>query len=479
MRIAILFSLLLALPMTSIATTINIPADQPTIQAGINAAVNGDTILVAPGTYVENIQFLGKAITVQSSAGATLTVIDGGQNGTVVRFLANEVETSVLDGFTITNGTGTPWVHGVFSSVCGGGIFCDMSSPTIRNNIIDDNEAGSGGGICCWWYSSPCIERNIIRQNQAFHGGGIQLLKQCRPNISDNLIYENTASGGGGGIQCQEGGTFPLIINNTICDNYAGQRGGAIKFYGCRGSSNPKVVNCILYNNFAYIEGSEISVVNLTTVEMDYSVLHRGTASIHTDLSSSVDLGTNIIETDPIFITGGASYHLATTSPCINRGSNDDISSLDIDGNSRLFMGTVDIGADEYVDEHLFEADTFSVAVTGGTVNFTLNGGLANANRTYIIFGGTSGTLPGYNLPGNLAILPINWDTYTDYVLANLNGPIFSNFYQSLNGSGSGSAQLNMPQLDPSQIGLIMYYAYALNNPYNFASNVIQIEVVP
>jgi hypothetical protein len=68
----------------SAQTIIHIPADQPTIQAGIDAAHNGDTVLVSPGTYYENIDFKGKAITVTSSAGAAVTTIDGGGNGPAV-----------------------------------------------------------------------------------------------------------------------------------------------------------------------------------------------------------------------------------------------------------------------------------------------------------------------------------------------------------------------------------------------------------
>jgi len=83
--------------------TINVPADQPTIQAAINAAQNGDTVLVAPGTYSENINFVGKAVTVTSSGGRTVTTIDGHQAGTVVTFGTNEGQNSVLSGFTITN----------------------------------------------------------------------------------------------------------------------------------------------------------------------------------------------------------------------------------------------------------------------------------------------------------------------------------------------------------------------------------------
>ena len=73
---AVLFiSTLFACP--ALAATIHVPADQPTIQAGIDAAVNGDLVLVSPGTYIENVNFADKAITLQSETGAEETIIDG------------------------------------------------------------------------------------------------------------------------------------------------------------------------------------------------------------------------------------------------------------------------------------------------------------------------------------------------------------------------------------------------------------------
>ena len=86
------------------AATIRVPGDQPTIQAGIDAASDGDTVLVAPGTYFENIDFKGKGITVRSSSGPEVTVIDGNQTGQVVRFDSGETIDSIIEGFTITNG---------------------------------------------------------------------------------------------------------------------------------------------------------------------------------------------------------------------------------------------------------------------------------------------------------------------------------------------------------------------------------------
>src|SRR5437762_13858813 len=89
----------IAAPSLRAQNTIHVPADKPTIQAGIIAAANGDTVLVAPGTYHENIDFQGKAITLVSEQGASTTIIDGGLANPVVTFKTSEVNSSVLKGF--------------------------------------------------------------------------------------------------------------------------------------------------------------------------------------------------------------------------------------------------------------------------------------------------------------------------------------------------------------------------------------------
>ncbi len=164
------------------AAIINIPADQPTIQAGIIAAVDADTVLVQPGTYVENINFNGKLITVgslflttQDTTYISSTIIDGNSSGSVVTFATSESSSAILCGFTITNGlvTGTGWPDD-----SGGGIFCHNSSPSLQNLTISDNTASNyGGGIYCM-YSNPSIVNVTISDNYSSgnydsNGGGL------------------------------------------------------------------------------------------------------------------------------------------------------------------------------------------------------------------------------------------------------------------------------------------------------------------
>ncbi len=119
-------------------TIINIPVDYPTIQQGIDASVDGDTVLVQPGTYVENVNFNGHNIVLGSlflmtgdTSYVSRTVIGGDQWGSVVTFESGEGSATLLTGFTITNGYYER----------GGGIICDSSSPALTYLIIKENSA--------------------------------------------------------------------------------------------------------------------------------------------------------------------------------------------------------------------------------------------------------------------------------------------------------------------------------------------------
>lgn len=164
---------LLAFP--SCSKIIRVPGEQPTIQDGINAASDGDIVLVAPGTYPE-IDFLGKAITVRSEAGADETAIWGpypyGSYGSTVTYKSGETEDAVIDGFTISYGQGTrvPPAPEEWYRLYGAGIYCIGSSPTIKNCTISGNNADQqGGGIYCY-YPGLMITNCILWENVAYEG---------------------------------------------------------------------------------------------------------------------------------------------------------------------------------------------------------------------------------------------------------------------------------------------------------------------
>ena len=166
------------------AATLEVGAGKPytTIQSAIDAAFSGDTVLVYDGTYVENINFNGKAITIKSVNGAANTIIDGNASGRVVTFNNGEGSGSVLDGFTIANGNG----------VWGGGIYCYSSSPpTIMNCTISGNTASMGGGILCFF--SLVITNCTISGNTAgYPGGGIRS-DASSITVKNSILWGDTA----------------------------------------------------------------------------------------------------------------------------------------------------------------------------------------------------------------------------------------------------------------------------------------------
>lgn len=185
-----------------------------TIQEGIRAASEHDTVIVGEGTYVENIRFRGENIVLRSidpldADVVAKTIIDGGASGHVVTFGGTEDLRCVLEGFTIRNGNADN----------GGGLYgsYERSNSSIRNNVIAGNFARYGGGL------SRCdgtIENNVITENVSEGNGGG--LVHCRGAIQDNLVCANFAGGSGGALAHCDG----TVRNNTFIGNTAAQSGG-------------------------------------------------------------------------------------------------------------------------------------------------------------------------------------------------------------------------------------------------------------
>jgi predicted outer membrane repeat protein len=379
------------------------PGGYPTIQAAITAASNpGDTVIVAAGTYYENIIFRpGKTITLVSENGAASTVIDGGNSGTVVTFAPGS--NSTLDGFKITNGTAENG-GGVLVSGCSetDPANCVDITATITNCIITGNQASAGGGISCGRYSKPVITNSIIKYNSATgsvienNGGGIHAAEGAKLTISNCAIHNNRSDQNGGGlafndadepriVNCvfsdnsaeKSGGAIsfqnstPIITNCTFSNNSASENGGAISF----DTSAPIITNCTFSNSSASGNGGAIACTNpLPETTVANSILWGDDISrdeIACDSEISVTYsdiqggytGEGNINADPMFVDqANGDFHLQEDSPCIDAGDNSApaLPATDIDGDDRKMddpavddtgNGTspiVDMGADEY-----------------------------------------------------------------------------------------------------------------------------------
>ncbi|MEM7432255.1 MAG: hypothetical protein AAF351_10050 [Pseudomonadota bacterium] len=233
------------------ADDIFVPAQQPTIQDAINAAVAGDVVRVSAGTYFENINFAGKDITVEAVDGADVTIIDGGANGTsVVTIASGETRAAVLSGFTIRNGV----------SNRGGGIDISSSSPTIINNRIDANTACSGSGIFVQ-VSAALFQDNVISNNSTNgcsfgRGGGILVNENGNVEIVSNQLFGNEHRYGGGIFLANSGVT--IIRGNVIRDNTVTIQGGGIAMTGV---SNAYVEQNLIVGNAAFEGGGMVYLV--------------------------------------------------------------------------------------------------------------------------------------------------------------------------------------------------------------------------
>lgn len=253
----ILITIIMITPFVVSAAIIHVPADQPTIQAGIDAAVDGDTVLVADGTYTgdgnRDIEFKGKAITVASENGAETCIIDcqgtEEENHRGFRFNNREEKDSIVSGFTIKNG----------SAEYGGAIACDFSSPTISDCILYRNTSRShSGGIDCYYYAYATISNCTFIQNSAENGsgGGICHSFHSKSTVSHCTFIENTATAMGGGV-CFVSASNLIISNCSFYKNASGYKGGGL-YIG--NGSNYTIVECVFNENVSNEYGGGLCI---------------------------------------------------------------------------------------------------------------------------------------------------------------------------------------------------------------------------
>jgi hypothetical protein len=384
------------------ASTLAVPSAYPTIQAAIDAASDGDTVVVAAGTYHERIDFRRKNIVVESSAGAASTAIDGDGMGVVVKMDADPGESPTLRGFTIRGGGDGPADDGgidtsggpaliennvvTANAFCdGGGIEAAFSAATIRNNAITDNRqvgcsgGSGGGGVSIRGAGTVRLTDNRIEGNQ--HGswaGAVSLFAAGSARLERNVIRNNSAGSGGGALWVVN--SSPITVRNNLFAANSAPRGGAIDVSVPSGSAGADIANNTFVGNTAST-GSAILTEGFAQSTAIYNnlivgagpgglIACDGTYSPNGPQISTNDVvatsGTRFIgvcagvgsnlDAAPSFVDPArGDYHLAPGSAGIDAGApvaagaptddiDGDLRPIDGDGDS---VAKVDIGFDE------------------------------------------------------------------------------------------------------------------------------------
>jgi hypothetical protein len=358
-----------------------------TIQYAINQARNGETILVHDGRYYENINFIGKAITVGSlfqldgnPEHIANTIIDGGATDSVVRFENCEDVSSKLIGLSLTNG----YAHGdSYVEQGGGGIRVINASPLLENLHIYNNEAQSHGagiyfdGRSCS-HNELIVEHTIIENNHALaEGGGVSFRSDTEGSarINRSVIRGNHSNNAGGGIFLYHTGT---IENSIVVGNVSNVGGGFYIDWGTFSQyQNVHVINNTIVGNSAQAYGGGISYV-IQGGEFANSIVWGNVPDnlrrnpdwwddgivFNNSLISPLRPGTGNVDTDPLFVsnpdpgndaawgTADDDYgdlRLQADSPMIDQGDASSTTlSTDYLGKDRIYGDSVDIGAIEF-----------------------------------------------------------------------------------------------------------------------------------
>lgn len=335
MVIPVLFFFLFWEMPISFAAVIKVPEQYAKIQQAVNAAATGDTVLVWPGVYFENVNFYGKKLTLASRYLTTgdisfisSTIIDGSQPlnadtaSCVLMYntqatMANDSGMALI-GFTLKNGKGTRWedehAPGNFYRE-GGGILVQFAAPRIKFNIITGNVANdlnncvsAGGAAIRCGDGNPVITNNVITYNNGRYGAGI-VFNYSGGTVKNNIIAYNSGgedfAGGGIWILGTHAQNYPrLVENNTIVFNSSVKRGGG---FWLSGTSATTIRNNIVYGNSSP-QNYQIYAAS-STVTVTYNNVDGGYA------------GTGNININPALLTGSLMLH--DTSGCIDAGQND------------------------------------------------------------------------------------------------------------------------------------------------------------
>ncbi|MBN2020737.1 MAG: DUF5011 domain-containing protein [Sedimentisphaerales bacterium] len=331
-----------------------VPAQYDTVQSAIDAACDGDTVIVKPGRYYENIDLLGKAILVTASGGPTVTIIDGQDEKPVVNCVSGEGPETTLEGFTITSGL----------TEFGRGMYIEASQPTIINCIFTNNKADGNGGAIFNKDGNPAVVNCIFWQNTAENGGGVYNdngeMIICNCTFSRNIAIKN-----GKGL-CTANGGNTFVTNCIFWDMYdlsilsGAKTANTLNLPDAPDVPNPpNIPNTPIERSVIIITPRPPQPIIYTypdsKVAVNYSYVQDG------DFTD----GEGNIDADPRMVNPRAGdFRLMPGSPCIDAGDDGaipaDEADLDNDGDTaepiptdicrkpRLWGNAVDMGAIEY-----------------------------------------------------------------------------------------------------------------------------------
>lgn len=247
-------------------TTINVPADYSTIQQALNAASQGDTVLVQPGTYYENIFWPNiNGIKLIGLEDNTDVILDGSQNiANVIYFNTSTYldSTTQINNFIIQGGSNITDGGGLYLINCsayfnnlqirncsstryGGGIFVSTdSSPLFQNLIVSNCLSEWGGGVLCFENSSPSFQNIIVKENTATrYGGGVCGMRGAIITLDSTIIIYNNSQNGGG-IGLFDASRILSVSQNFVVDNsVTNTDGGGVYIYNHSDFYNFSIIN--------------------------------------------------------------------------------------------------------------------------------------------------------------------------------------------------------------------------------------------
>lgn len=300
------------------ATVLRVPSQYYTITHALHSAAEGDTVLVAPGEYYENVVWSSaQSLKLRSEGGAEVTSIDGMGVESVIRILTAIDSTTIVRGFTIKNG----------SADRGGGIRCEGAAPTLVDNIIVSNVATFyGGGIYCGGdWTCPLLVRNTISDNTVLDGsgGGIGCCEGAAVTILQCTVTGNSAPEYyGGGIHCEEGvgPARAIVIADCLLEGNTAGGGGGLSLFSPF-VYTPKICGTIVRNNTAaygggiYAYWTEVTLFE-SEIRANHATSHGGGMFME-DCSLSHISESEIAENTAAAAGGGVAMVLWSTEPTL------------------------------------------------------------------------------------------------------------------------------------------------------------------